>query len=70
MENKMTIYGIIFRFLLDNRFDGLYNEDCGCCLENLHPCDENFSECMPGYKHYSNQGTEEEDWYINGEEEK
>ena len=43
---------IIKEYLKANGFDGLqsYDEDCGCELSDLIPCDNDFSMCIPGYK--------------------
>lgn len=48
----MNCQDIIEKYLEDNGYDGLYNEvsKCGCELETLIPCGEDFSGCKPGYK--------------------
>jgi hypothetical protein len=46
--NGMTI---IHRYLVDNGFDGLQNDnECGCELDDLMPCSDNIAFCKPGYK--------------------
>lgn len=46
----MNCVEIIRKYLKDNGFDGLYNDDGCCCgTENLVPCSEDFSYCLPGY---------------------
>lgn len=59
----MTTIEIIKQYLIDNGFDGLYNEDleCGCELADLEPCDSLQSNCKAGYKHPGNEGN---DFYI------
>lgn len=61
-----TVIEMVKRYLIDNGFDGLYNEDlgCGCELADLEPCGEIRSDCTAGYKH---QGDEEYDFYKQGE---
>jgi len=42
---------IVKEYLERNGFDGLWFSDgCGCCIEDLMPCDGNVSLCEPGYK--------------------
>ncbi len=60
----MTAKEIIEKYLKDNGFDGLYNEDmeCGCLLDDLCPCGEGIgSECKAGYKL---PGNEEYDFLV------
>lgn len=48
-------------------FDGLYCEnECGCELGNLAPCDEGPTDrCKPGHKHFQHgEGRGEQDWRI------
>jgi hypothetical protein len=52
----MDIRGIVADFLASHGFDGLYNADagCGCCLDDLFPCDGDMGsvvDCMPGYRY-------------------
>jgi len=47
----MNVRQIVKQFLLANGYDGLYNDDCGCALDDLIPCgSESLSTCEPGYK--------------------
>ena len=48
-----TVIEIIKKNLIEERFDGLYNEDCECACElsDLEPCDALQSNCKAGYKH-------------------
>ena len=46
----MTVNQIIIDYLKTNSFEGLCNDDCGCGLEDLAPCDEMKPECTPAYK--------------------
>lgn len=47
----MTCKKIIEKYLRDNKFDGLYNDDeCGCNLDDFMPCGGGtILECKPGY---------------------
>ncbi len=47
MTNVRTI---IFAYLKSNGYDGLYHDnDCGCELDDLVPCGEDPSQCVPGH---------------------
>lgn len=58
-----TVIEIIKQHLIDNGFDGLYNDelDCGCEINDLEPCDVLQSNCTAGYKQ---PGDKEYDFYI------
>ena len=49
----MTAIGIIAEYLKAHGYDGLCNPDqeCGCGLGDLAPCDGVGSECQPAYRH-------------------
>lgn len=52
----MNITEIIKQYLIDNKYDGLYNPNlnCGCEIINddLFPCSPDLShDCRPAYKH-------------------
>lgn len=46
-----NLKSIIRGYLKINEFDGLVSEDndCGCPLCDLAPCDSNIKDCKPGY---------------------
>lgn len=50
----MRIENIVKNYLIENNFDGLYNENypCACEINNLFPCgfDGQILNCSPGYK--------------------
>ena len=49
--NKKVIE-IVAEHLRANGFSGLRNEgECGCEVDHLQPCGEDFAQCEPGYKH-------------------
>lgn len=47
-----TVIEMVKQALIDGGYDGLYNDygECGCLLDDLRPCGEDFSECHPGYR--------------------
>jgi len=47
---RMNVKEIIIEYLKDNGYDGLYCDDCGCIIDDLIPCDNDCSHCVPGYK--------------------
>ncbi len=59
----MTVEEIVIEYLKANGFDGLYNDDCGCFLDDLIPCSECCSNCQPGYR-VENPDRSEGGWAI------
>ena len=59
----MTVIEIVKQYLKENGYDGLCNEDCGCVIDDLAPCEEMSEQCEAGYKHTVNT----EEWYIRPE---
>ncbi len=61
----MNIKEIVEKYLKDNGYDGLWNQDdeCGCTFDDLFECAGNCdpNNCEPGYKH---PGNEEYDYLI------
>ena len=49
-ENK-SVFEIVWQYLEDNDYDGLYNpnDDCACSKDDLEPCSQMSSECTCGY---------------------
>ncbi len=45
----MTVKDIVKKYLLDNGFDGLAGDECGCEVDDLFPCDSGHG-CEPGVK--------------------
>ncbi len=60
----MNVHEIITKYLQDNRYDGLCNDelDCGCIIDDLTPCGGEM-DCEPGYKVLQDDG----DWLIKKE---
>lgn len=57
-------------WLKDNGYDGLYNDgECGCTLEDLILCGEDFSQCVPGYKTACPPECVYHKYHITGKEE-
>jgi hypothetical protein len=47
----MTVQEILVEYLEANGFDGLvFPGECGCSIDDLLACGENFHHCEPGYK--------------------
>ena len=46
----MNVKQIVEKYLRENGYDGLYTDECGCCLDDLMPCDEFCLDCIAGYK--------------------
>lgn len=49
----MTVIDMVKKALEEAGYDGLYNGylKCACINDDLRPCDSDFSECKPGYRH-------------------
>lgn len=47
----MNIYDIMRKYLIDNKYTGLFNDDgCGCNLDDFMPCGgECILNCKAGY---------------------
>jgi hypothetical protein len=46
----MNCLDIVAKYLKDNGYDGLFNDECGCELSDLRPCCDDITHCTPGYK--------------------
>ncbi len=44
------IVDIVTEYLEDERYDGLYADDCGCLLKDLAPCSQMMYDCRAGVK--------------------
>lgn len=45
----MQVTEIVKDWLKSHEYDGLYTDDCGCCIEDLAPCGgEGMFECYAG----------------------
>ncbi len=64
---------IIKAFLVNNGYDGLYNDDiCGCERDDLGPCDGIQVHCKPGYKRKPTEHDEcfgDADWVMGPKDE-
>ncbi len=45
----ITVTEIVIKYLRENGFDGLCGDECGCGIEDLAPCQEGWSECVPAH---------------------
>ena len=52
----MIINAMIKHYLIENKFDGVCREGCGCEISELAPCGNMQNDCAAGYKktHSSN----------------
>ena len=69
----MTIHEIVKRWLVENKYDGLFSPGvCSCKIDDLMPCDEpNCTECEAGHVKYCDEchnsnGCEVKDEYGGG----
>ncbi len=46
----MNVKEIVIAYLKVNGYDGLCGDECGCQLDDLVCCEEDCSNCIPGYK--------------------
>lgn len=46
----MTLKEIVAEYLKTNGYDGLFNGDCACLVDDLLPCEHQCDDCIPGYK--------------------
>ena len=47
-----TVREIVREYLVANGYDGLWNDDCGCPLDDFMPCDPDWKfigDCQPGH---------------------
>ena len=60
---NMNVKEIVSKYLVENGFDGLFNDggECGCLVDDLCPCDGDVENCEPGYKL---PGNEEYDFLV------
>ncbi len=47
----MSVRDIIAEWLKAHGYGGLTNDECGCDISDLMPCDEDCSYCAPAYRH-------------------
>ena len=64
---EMTVKDIVIKYLKDNGFDGLCYEDCGCDIDDLAPCWNNYEDCQPAYKHVCMPELRKDLIYLKGE---
>lgn len=62
----MQVIKIVRQHLLDNEFTGLMTLEgsCGCEIDDLVPCNSDFSQCVPGHKHADPRPEEPDGWAI------
>lgn len=50
MNKNLSVQEIVIAYLKQNGYDGLYNDDCGCTLDDFMPCGEVGPDCSAGYR--------------------
>jgi peptide methionine sulfoxide reductase MsrA len=46
-----NLISIVKEYLTNNKFDGLFTDDCDCCINELFEyCGQSVIHCKPGYK--------------------
>lgn len=60
----MNVKEIVKEYLEKNGFGGLHDDYCGCEINDLFPCDNVCSNCIPGIKvMYADMTYEEQQEY-------
>jgi hypothetical protein len=44
----MNVRDMVEKALRDYQFDGLYNDECGCSIDDLMPCGDHCAHCEAG----------------------
>ncbi len=47
----MTVSEIVAKYLLENGYDGLCCDGCGCSIADLFVCENMNPSCQPAYAH-------------------
>ena len=65
----MTVKDIVREYLDAYSYDGLFDDDCGCEVDDLMPCDacEPIEHCEPGHKKPCFCLDDGCNWHIVGE---
>jgi len=45
----MELKEIVKEWLKQHNYDGLFNDDCGCIISDLMPCNEPGTQCEAGH---------------------
>jgi hypothetical protein len=63
----MKIRDIVIKYLKENNFDGLYNEeeDCACLIDNIGVCEDLYPDCIAGWK--VSCDCDEHNWHITSD---
>lgn len=46
----ITVQSIVTAYLKEHGYDGLYDDECGCLIDDLAPCSNDPMWCHPGYR--------------------
>lgn len=52
----MNVITMVEESLKEKGFGGLFNDECGCELSDLAPCEGMRNDCIAGYKHHHRSG--------------
>ena len=53
----MTVKEIVRDYLKKHGYDGLWDDDCGCGVDDLFPCGEGYEHCEAGYARPAPEGS-------------
>ena len=54
---------IAAKWLKENGYDGLCNDECGCSVDDLAPCGDSTDDCMAAYMTHVFEGDDDYDLY-------
>lgn len=49
MRDRVSVEDILAKALIAEGYEGLCNDDCGCGLDNLAPCEHMWLDCVAAY---------------------
>ena len=69
--DMVDVKEIVKEYLIKNKFDGLWSDECACEISDLIPCEDSwgFSKCKPGYKFPCPESCGEHDFHIGEKKE-
>lgn len=60
----MNVRDIVIEYLKKHGYDGLTNdEECGCGIDDLFPCEACPDRCEPAYRVLVPEGEDYGEWY-------
>ena len=61
----MNVEEIVEKWLIDNGYDGLFNDDCACEIGDIAPCCGISGDCQAGYKGPCPEDCGDHDYHIS-----